>query len=405
MRVLIINSDSVRNRGDRAILSGNIALVRELWPDADIWACSEYVKRDEAWFGIRFLSVGIFTLNPLGLLKTARFARQCDVVLWGGGEILKDYTNKAALLYWAVKMALIWLGNRNLYGAFQGVGATKSRLSRALVVFMVNLARCFLTRDAESADRLRAWGTRTEVVSSYDPAVMMSPRSMSPEDISLLLEQADLTATPGRDWVGIGLRRWFHYSQHGWIPFRWKQEFRLGGRSKPTSAMEANLAALCDWLVEQWQVKIIFFPMHLASAENDVGVACEVMKRMKHSAHAACIMRDNISPQEYLDLMSLCSLFIGVRLHSCILAATAGMPTLLFYYSEKGRRFFDQAGMPDRAIPIQALLDSDAIAQAKERLREMRTQETDTKAPLSQRVNAMREKLRLDFRAHIKASP
>ncbi len=57
MRVLIHNSDSPHNRGDRAILAGNVELARHRWPDAEVVALSQYPERDASWFGIRFLPV------------------------------------------------------------------------------------------------------------------------------------------------------------------------------------------------------------------------------------------------------------------------------------------------------------------------------------------------------------
>ena len=103
VRVLIHNSDSPHNRGDRAILAGNVELVRRRWPDAEIVSLSQYPERDAAWFGIRFLPVSPYSTGIGDLFALLRAARSADVVLWGGGEILKDYTNKLGLVYWLAR--------------------------------------------------------------------------------------------------------------------------------------------------------------------------------------------------------------------------------------------------------------------------------------------------------------
>jgi polysaccharide pyruvyl transferase WcaK-like protein len=385
MKILIINSDTVRNRGDRAILAGSIALIREAVPDAEIWSLSENVVTDEAWYGIRFLPVGIFTLNPFKLMQLGIFARTCDVVLWGGGEILKDYTNILSLVYWTVKMSFIRLMNPHIYGFFQGIGATHARFSRFLIVMMVNWTKRFIVRDQESKQRLLDWGVRTPVHASYDPAIFVTPSKTAGARREALAKEAGISAPPETTWIGFGVRRWFHYRQHGWIPFRcnpvWRHQEK---KPRVLSPMEKTLADLCDWLIETYQVHIIFFPMHLAKHEADAAVAHRITDAMRHGQHTSCIMHDNMPPQAYIDLFSHCRMFISVRLHSCILATAAKVPTVLFYYSEKGRRFFEQLGLSRFSRPVEQLLEPDAIQETKrlvqERLNtdEKTQEETDT---------------------------
>src|SRR5690606_13497512 len=103
-KVLLINSDLAKNRGDRAIAEGNIELIRRRFPGAKITGISQFPRRDAKWYGIDFLDMNFQSLNPYQTLRLCLEARKHDVVLWGGGEILKDYTNKAALWYWVIKI-------------------------------------------------------------------------------------------------------------------------------------------------------------------------------------------------------------------------------------------------------------------------------------------------------------
>src|SRR5690606_7403131 len=97
MKVLLINSDLAKNRGDRAIAEGNIDLIKARFPKAKITGLSQEPKRDKRWFGIDFLDMNFQSLSPVDMVRLMREARRSDIVLWGGGEILKDYTNKTAL--------------------------------------------------------------------------------------------------------------------------------------------------------------------------------------------------------------------------------------------------------------------------------------------------------------------
>ena len=91
MRVLILNSDSPKNRGDRAILAGNIELVRQVYPQAEIWSLSQYDERDAKWFGINFHKFSPYSVSPKDFLDLLAAAKKADLILWGGGEILKIF--------------------------------------------------------------------------------------------------------------------------------------------------------------------------------------------------------------------------------------------------------------------------------------------------------------------------
>lgn len=56
-KILLINSDLAKSRGDRAIVEDNIELIRERLPNSRILGISQYPVRNEAWYGIKFLDM------------------------------------------------------------------------------------------------------------------------------------------------------------------------------------------------------------------------------------------------------------------------------------------------------------------------------------------------------------
>ena len=82
MKVLVINSDVAVNRGDRAIMEGVVALIRETFPDAEITGMSEEAERDAIWFGISMLPQSVHSLNPLDFFRLYRACKDADLVLW-----------------------------------------------------------------------------------------------------------------------------------------------------------------------------------------------------------------------------------------------------------------------------------------------------------------------------------
>lgn len=347
MKVLILNSDSPQNRGDRAILLGLVQLVRETRENVEITALSQFANRDADWFGIDFLPFSPYSTSLLDYLRLLKVAGKADVILWGGGELLKDYTNKLSLFYWLLKIYGIRLVNKNIVGAFQGIGPTSSKISKHLIRTTVNLTREFLLRDEESRYKLVDWGVRVPLTSSFDPAVAISSDAA---DVSTNSELDQY----GRGFIGLGLRRWFHYETGGWFPKKYKP-----GQAK--SAKEQRYIAACaelaDRLIENHQRSIVFFPMHVSKTEDDEAFAREVIAKMSRSESAQVVSGDSLSPQDYMALIARSDAFMGTRLHSTILATVALIPSVCLYYVDKGRVFFEQLELENFAYPIERMLE------------------------------------------------
>lgn len=393
MRVLILNSDSPKNRGDRAILAGLIEVVRRRWPGADILSLSQWDKRDAEWFGIRFLPQSPYSINPVDYFRLLRQARRADVILWGGGEILKDYTNRLGLIYWALKLTGISLVNRRVHGAFQGIGPTSARSSRRIIAYTVNRCASFVVRDSESAAKLSDWGARVRVTASYDPAVMAPVADWTEElesrvNSALGVEQGFLD-----DVVGIGVRRWFHYSRGGWLPFAMR---RSSGDSAEYLGYRDNLVALVDRLMSESDVNVVFFPMHMADSEGDDALAHDIIARIREPERARVLDDDRFSPAELTAVIQRSELFIASRLHSAILATCARVPTLVLYYVDKGRLFFEQLGLEDLSRPIEVMLQGDGPDQVMAIVHRLRADAGRIVQTMSERVGMMTEAIVAD---------
>lgn len=399
MRVLIHNSDSPHNRGDRAILAGNIELARHRWPGAEIVSLSQYPERDAAWFGIRFLPVSPYSTRVSDMLRLLRAARSADVVLWGGGEILKDYTNKLGLVYWLLKLVLLRAANRHLVGAFQGIGPTTAGISKRLIRATVDLTEVFLVRDDESREKLRAWGVRTPVISSFDPAVVGTVTPPDQHVLARLERTTGLTAERLDGSIGIGVRRWFHYKRSGWIPFRFIPKALRGQQAESAELQRYRraLTELVDRVVERWDADVVFYPMHMEASEGDAAFAREVIAGMREPGRAHVVEADTFSPAEYAGLMSRSRLFIASRLHSAIVATIAGVPATVLYYVDKGRLFFDQIGMQRFARPIEDALSPTFVEDVLATLDALDRDREQVVADLAAGVARMSDALHTDF--------
>lgn len=380
VKVLILNSDSPHNRGDRAILQGMIALVLDVLPDSKITSLSQFQERDQKWFGIEFLDFSPYSTSLTDYLKLLRAAKSSDLVLWGGGELLKDYTNKLSLYYWLLKIWGIKKFNRNIIGAFQGIGPTSAKSSRNTIVKTVNLCKAFIVRDEESAKKLKDWGAKTKVISSFDPAVY--PEVKKPET---------------KNVIGIGVRRWFHYQKSGWLPTKYRFWKSPAQKSLAEQKYIDSLAAFADSLIESENSDLRFFPMHMSASENDAGFAQEVISKMAHSKRTEVISKDEFSPLDYLNSIGECRGFVASRLHSAILAAVQSVPAFCIYYVDKGRLFYEQMDLRDYSMDIQRMQDNQISEELQFRVSDMLKNSQEVTTKQEQAIKNMQAHMRESF--------
>jgi polysaccharide pyruvyl transferase WcaK-like protein len=388
-KILLIPSDLAASRGDRAIAEGIMPLLREAFPGAEITTLSERPDRDGPWLGARILPQSIHSLSPLDFVRFLFAVRRADLVLWGGGEILKDYTNKAVALYWAGKMrAASWLATR-VVGVFQGIGAATAASSRRAIAIAVRSTDVFIVRDETSYARLVGWGVpESKLRLSFDPAVL-------PEPTDTKLPQRALAAN-GLDseflesFVAVAPRNWFHYRPSGFLPVRLRRR-----RSPPGPRNEVfvqRLVALLDDLAERHS-HVLVIPMHVV---EDRDFCLALRRRMANPEAARVLSEDVLSPGEVRRLIGRARMMVAFRLHAGIVASSMSVPTLTFHYVDKGRAYAEQVGMSRFTWPIETMLEPDAVTVVREAERALLAGSVELEG-VGRRLTGMRAHIRRVF--------
>lgn len=360
MKILLVNSDLAVNRGDRAIAEGIITLAFRHLPGAKITLISQHPEREAKWFGVDVLAQDVHSLRPWHFVMFLRQVLRSDLVLWGGGEMLKDYTNRLGLWYWAFKMLCASILTPSLIGLYQGIGPTTGGSSKWIIARVVSRTKKFLVRDHESRDKLRTWGVDPDkIAATFDSAIVSMPEQLALS--TDLLKANGLDEEFLSDFVAIAPREWFHYRQGGILPHRWCKKRPNDPRYK---IYLDNLVHMLDWLAETYG-RVMLVPMHLV---EDTDLCARLVKRMAEPERARVIGQDVLSPCELRQLVGRARFMVALRLHAGIIATSMGVPTIIYYYVDKGRLYADQVGLSDYAGPIEDLVAPEALRQFSTRV-------------------------------------
>lgn len=328
MRLVVSGYYGFGNGGDEAVLAVIVAAFRRRDPGIELVVISGDPADTTARHGVR--AVG------RGALSTIRALWRSDGLVSGGGGLLQDRTSRASLLYYAGLMLLAALLRRPVFVYAQGVGPLSHRLSRRVAAAALRRAAYVSVRDEASLEQARALGIdRAELVP--DPAIALSP-AMSPG------------AGGSQPRIVVAVRPW-----PGWAAFEPRfvdalAELRGTHRLSFVAMQPSSDGALAARLVAR------------LGAGSDLAHWSDLSELMGHIASARLVL--------------------GMRLHSLVLAAAAGVPFVAISYDPKVDAFaaaldqplagsLDAAGMPgDLAELVRAHAGADhgAYRQAVARL-------------------------------------
>lgn len=378
--VLIAGYYGFGNVGDEAILSAMLANIRARRKGIEFIVASGNPTETSAQHNVR----SVHWKDIEALLSAAD---ECDLILLGGGGLFQDYwgvPHNSALTssHWGISycsaIGMLAVLSQKPFAIYSvGVGPLLSDEGRQLTRWTFDLANLKTVRDSESRDMLGSLGVKKEsILVAPDPAFTLSPDT---ESAAAILKTYGIDPKE-RAVLGVCIRNWLE----GEASDGWKK----------------TLAAALDQFLENHDVHVLFIPfqVHTHDLENDHSVAREVTALMKNRDRA-CILPESHSPAVTGGLISQCALIVGMRLHSLIFAANAGIPALALVYDPKVRNLMKSFGLSEYAIEIQSM-DTEGLSAVLESAWEQQQQtrrglarQADKLRKLAQRTPAMALKL------------
>jgi len=299
------------NAGDEAVLFSIIKALKKIDPEVDITVLSHKPEETAEQYGVG-------AVNRWNIKEAAGAIKKSHLVLSGGGSLMQDVTGIKSLIYY---LGIIFLGK--LFGKSvmlyaQGIGPLTTSFGRKITKVVVNKVDYVTVRDENSAAELRKLGiSRPPIEVTADPVMILEPGKNEIEGGRALL--SDLRAggsffKANQPVVGVSVRDWPGC------------EFLI----------EA-VAEVCDDLADSgWQV--LFIPMHFP---KDLMLSKRAAGFMKADAF---ILEKELPVQSLLGVFANLDMVLGMRLHSLIFAAAAGVPSVGICYDPKVESFLDQVG-------------------------------------------------------------
>lgn len=340
-KILLLAGDTDGNLGDLAIVTATIDEIRRFDPAAQISMVTSRSKRD-----IDRLAILPIRRGALGIPALVRAARDADLVVCAGGGLFQDDDSLVKMPYWALRLSFIRLFSRRIVGLSIGVGPLNYRISR----FFARLALANLgpiaVRD-ELARRVVEPLTHQLIDVMPDPAFLL--RSSNTDQAGQLLHDNGVPIGE-KPLIGVSLRRCFH-TQSNLIPHKYLHKLRLGrGRGrKPMSLYVRRIADVLDEVIERADAHVVFLPTYVVGHENDSDVCRRISRFMMSDSKTLIEVSD---PRQYMALASHLSVMLAGRMHSAILAASAGVPIVGLAYNQKFFGTFAHLGLTDRCIAV-----------------------------------------------------
>jgi len=326
------------NAGDEAILAGILQEVARRDEGAQFTVLSfdpaDTARRHGG--GRIALEVSSTSLRSAGRLRA--LMRRSDLLISGGGSFLHEadfalhgrsflfregklrpipYFLSVVYLARSAGLPVMWYA--------QGLGPLHTAAARRLVADAGSSAQAVTWRDRDSADLAYEVGVRARVQRVVpDPAYALVPSR--PEEASGLLARYGLP--PGRPFLAVCPRPWL-------------------GRS----GIEEGLGRALEQIVERRDVTVVLVPFH----ESQDPPLCESLAARPALAGRALSLPPVASSRMLAAVLGRAQLVLSMRLHSGILATTAGTPSVVLDYDPKTKAFASQTGQLPWAVPVDSL--------------------------------------------------
>lgn len=269
------------NAGDEALL---LTLLQMLPPSAEPLILSHNPSRTTEEYGVKAV--------PHKSIETFKTIAAADWFIWGGGSLMQDVSSLASPIYYGALMKFAQFLGKKTMAWGQGIGPLNSAIARYITRNCLQGCQAVSVRDQGSSELLNSW--QIKHILAPDPVWALQ---------SLPLTQ-DLTLPQPR--IALNLRT------HAIL----------------TPEKITLITQALKQLQTELNASIYLLPFQQS---QDLAIAEAIYAELREPKIILTIP----NPQYFKSLFAQMDFMIGMRLHSLILAASAGCPCFALSYDPK----------------------------------------------------------------------
>jgi polysaccharide pyruvyl transferase CsaB len=255
--------------------------------------------------------------------------RNVNLFISGGGGLLQDSTGKGwSILYYLGLILITKIVKVPVMIYAQGIGPINKKINKLLVKWILNKVNLITVRDNHSKKLLNNLGVSgPSIYVNSDPVFLLKKKNINhiiDHVVNIYPYIRELINPDDRHLIGVSVR-----------------EYKSNGLDS-----KRIFAQAADYLIENYQAKIIFLPFQF---DEDVHINEEILSLMKNKAE---VLKIKLEPEELLSVLSQLSLVVGVRFHSIVFSSMANIPFIAFNYDPKVRYFVEDLGLSELLLEI-----------------------------------------------------
>ena len=305
------------NSGDEAVLHAIVAALRDEAREAGVALRIVVLSGDPAETARLHGVEAAHRMRPLALLGALRRA---DALISGGGSLLQDVTSAKSMLYYLAVLRLArWL-RVPTYIYAQGVGPIRDRVRFGpMIRSAFEACRYVSVRDEESKALVASFGVAAERIAVVPDPVMGMGLELARDGAA---EVCDDIRSDDAPRIGVSVRFW------------------RGDRRELDAISDALAAAL----QARPDATLALLPFHLPSDKQASDYVAAKLAAAGVPAARVELHPGAAHPRDMLRAVAGCDALVGMRLHSLIYAATAGVPPIAVSYDPKIDQFMRRLG-------------------------------------------------------------
>lgn len=298
-RVALVGYYGFNNTGDEAILYSIIRSMKQRDKNIEITVLSNNPEKTRKVYGVK-------ARNRWKWHEVLSTIFNHDILVFGGGSLLQDVTSTRSLDYYLMIARVALLLRKKVYFMAQGIGPFKQKRSREKVVSLLNRVDVITVRDRDSKQELLDLGvTKPQMEVTADGVFSLYRNEVEKHPGEKVLARNGIEGERLSRLIGFSVRDWAELSNY-----------------------KNTIAKLADALTGSGY-QVVFVPFHFP---DDVSCARDIAKLM---VEEAVVMKEQYNTVEMLGIIDKMDLFIGMRMHSIVMASIMGVPTIGLSYDPK----------------------------------------------------------------------